>query len=147
MGILNTFLKGLEKTRKGIAEKIGSLVRGNIDERSLEELEEALLFADVGPRATEELLRALREQFKKADHKDPKSILRAKMLEILGEAIPLKIPSSGPAVFMIVGVNGVGKTTTIGKLSYRFHSQGRSVIIAASDTFSCLLYTSDAADE
>lgn len=135
MALFELIKKGLEKTRKGFIEKISSIFSGSLDEQSFEELEEALLLADVGPKATEEILRALREEAKRTDHKDITDLLRAKMLSILGGPVPLNLPSEPPAVILIVGVNGVGKTTTIGKLSYRFRSQGKQVIIAAADTF------------
>ncbi len=135
MGLLESIKKGLEKTRKGLQERLRSIFKEGFDQRSLEELEEALILADVGPKATQELLNAVREEFRKSDHKEIKTILRAKMLEILGEPSPLNLPSGSPAVLLITGVNGVGKTTTIGKLCHRFRTQGKSVIIAASDTF------------
>jgi len=135
MGLLDSLKKGLEKTRKGLQERLSSIFKGTFDQRSLEELEEALILADVGPKATQELLNAVKEEFRKSDYKDIKTILRTKMLEILGEPSPLNLLSYSPAVLLITGVNGVGKTTTIGKLCHRFRTQGKSVIIAASDTF------------
>ncbi len=135
MALFELFRKGLEKTRKGFIEKISSIFSGSIDEKTLEELEEALLLADVGPKSTEEILRILREEAKKTDRQDIKSLLRSKMLSILGEPVPLKLPPQPPAVLLMVGVNGAGKTTTIGKLSHRFRSQGKQVAIAAADTF------------
>lgn len=135
MALFELFRKGLEKTRKGFIEKISSIFSGSIDERTLEELEEALLLADVGPKATEELLQAIRDEFKKGDIKDLKTLLKAKMLSILGNPMTLDLPSARPTVLLMVGVNGTGKTTTIGKLSHRFRTQGKKVIIAASDTF------------
>jgi len=135
MGLLDSLKKGLEKTRKGLQERLSSIFKGTFDQRSLEELEEALILADVGPKATQELLNAVKEEFRKSDYKDIKTILRTKMLEILGEPSPLNLLSYSPAVLLITGVNGVGKTTTIGKLCHKFRTQGKSVIIAASDTF------------
>lgn len=135
MALFELFRKGLEKTRKGFIEKISSIFSGSIDERTLEELEEALLLADVGPKATEELIQAIRDEFKKGDIKDLKTLLKTKMLSILGNPLTLDLPSARPAVLLMVGVNGTGKTTTIGKLSHRFRTQGKKVIIAASDTF------------
>lgn len=135
MALLELFKKGLEKTRKGFIEKVSSIFSGSIDEKSLDELEEALLLADVGPKATEELLKAIKEEFKKNDTNDLKTILKTKMLAILGNPPALNIPSRPPAVLLMVGVNGAGKTTTIGKLSQRFRTQGKKVVIAASDTF------------
>jgi fused signal recognition particle receptor len=148
MGLLESIKKGLEKTRKGLQERLSDLFKGTINQKTLEELEEALILADVGPKATQELLSSIKEEFKKSDQRDIKTILREKMIEILGPPSPLNLPSrtvtyatngtsnnNSPAVLLITGVNGVGKTTTIGKLCYRFRSQGKSVIIAASDTF------------
>jgi len=148
MGLLDSIKKGLEKTRKGLQERLSDLFKGTINQKTLEELEEALILADVGPKATQELLSSIKEEFKKSDQRDIKTILREKMIEILGPPSPLNLPSrtvtyatngtsnnNSPAILLITGVNGVGKTTTIGKLCYRFRSQGKSVIIAASDTF------------
>lgn len=135
MALFERIKKGLEKTKKGLIERIGSIFSTPLNEQSLEELESALLLADVGPKATEKLIRELREEAKKADNKDIKALLKAKMLAILGEPAQLNIPQISPAVLLMVGVNGVGKTTTIGKLCHRFRSQGKRVIIAASDTF------------
>lgn len=135
MGIFESFKRGLEKTRRTFAERIGSLFTGSIDEKTLEELEEILILADVGPKATEELLFNLREEAKGSNTKDLKTLLKSKMLNLLGEPGSLQFPEKPPAVLMITGVNGVGKTTTIGKLCHRFRSQNKSVTIAASDTF------------
>ncbi len=135
MGLFEALKKGLEKTRKGFLERVGSLFTGGIDEKALEKLEEALILADVGPKATETIINAIREKSKETGIKDLKGLLKGELLNLLGPQEALNLPEKGPAVFMIVGVNGVGKTTTIGKLCHRFRSEGKSVIIAASDTF------------
>ncbi|MCX7794141.1 MAG: signal recognition particle-docking protein FtsY [Thermodesulfovibrionales bacterium] len=135
MALLDLFKKGLEKTKKGLIERMGSLFSVSMNESSFEQLEEALLLADVGPKATVELLGTLREEAKRSNHRDIRELLRESMLKLLGAPVHLNIPETPPAVILMVGVNGVGKTTTIGKLSHRFRLEGKKVIIAASDTF------------
>jgi fused signal recognition particle receptor len=129
---------GLAKTRKGFTEKVESLFTGRkIDEESLEELEEILITADVGMKAVEEIMVSLREKTKKGEVKDAdslKEVLKKEMLSILDHPHPL-VPGNRPFVILTIGVNGVGKTTTIGKLASRFQSQGLSVLLAAGDTF------------
>jgi fused signal recognition particle receptor len=130
---------GLAKTRKGFTEKVESLFTGRkIDEESLEELEEILITADVGMKAVEEIMVSLREKTKKGEVKDAtslKEVLKKEMLSILDHPYPLVAPVNRPFVILAIGVNGVGKTTTIGKLASRFQSQGLSVLLAAGDTF------------
>jgi fused signal recognition particle receptor len=130
---------GLAKTRKGFTEKVESLFTGRkIDEESLEELEEILITADVGMKAVEEIMVSLREKTKKGEVKDAtslKEVLKKEMISILDHPHPLVAPGNRPFVILAIGVNGVGKTTTIGKLASRFQSQGLSVLLAAGDTF------------
>lgn len=131
--------EGLTKTRKGFIEKVESLFTGRkIDEESLLELEEILITADVGMKAVEEIMVSLREKAKKGEVKDAtslKEVLKKEMVSILNHPHTLVAHGNRPFVILAVGVNGVGKTTTIGKLASRFHSQGLSVLIAAGDTF------------
>jgi fused signal recognition particle receptor len=130
---------GLAKTRKGFTEKVESLFTGRkIDEESLEELEEILITADVGMKAVEEIMVSLREKTKKGEVEDAtslKEVLKKEMVSILDHPHPLVAPVNRPFVILAIGVNGVGKTTTIGKLASRFQSQGLSVLLAAGDTF------------
>jgi fused signal recognition particle receptor len=131
--------EGLTKTRKGFIEKVESLFTGRkIDEESLLELEEILITADVGMKAVEEIMVSLREKAKKGEVKDAtslKEVLKKEMVSILNHPHTLVAHGNRPFVILAIGVNGVGKTTTIGKLASRFHSQGLSVLLAAGDTF------------
>jgi len=113
---------------------------GRIDEDVLEELEAELVLADVGVAATETIIDGLQKQLARRELKDVDALRRglAAMLEAILEpvALPLEVPPlDGPFVILVVGVNGAGKTTTIGKLARRFLDQGRSVMLAAGDTF------------
>ncbi len=135
MGIIDRLKKGLEKTKKGFTEKLNAIFHRGIDKDTLEEIEETLLLGDLGPRATEELIEALKRGVREEKDKPPIEIIKKEMLRILGSKEEIRFSHQPPTVIMVVGVNGVGKTTTIGKLSYRYKSMGRSVIISASDTF------------
>jgi fused signal recognition particle receptor len=131
--------EGLAKTKKGFIEKVETLFTGRkIDEETLEELEEILITADVGTKAAGEIMTSLREKTKSGEVKDADSLkeaLKKEMVLILGQPHPLVVQENQPFVILAVGVNGVGKTTTIGKLASRFRSQGLSVLLAAGDTF------------
>lgn len=142
---LNFFDKlkaGLDKTRKGMTEKIDSILKAyvNIDEELFDDLEEILVTADVGINTTMEIIDRLKNKVKEEKLTDPqrvKELLKNEIKEIMKESRPnnkLELEPS-PAVILVVGVNGVGKTTTIGKLSYNLKNQGKKVIIAAGDTF------------
>lgn len=141
MGFFNRLKEGLAKTRKGLVDKISELVTGykELDEEFYEELEEILIQADIGVQATMEMVENLREKAKEAKADTPekvKEILKEEMANILGSDSPkLNLPEPGPAVIMVVGVNGVGKTTTIGKLAYRLKQEGKRVLLVAGDTF------------
>ncbi len=131
--------EGLAKTKKGFIEKVETIFTGRkIDEEALEELEEILITADVGIRAAEEIMASLKEKVKKGEVNDADSLkeaLKKEMVLILGQPHPIVVQGNRPFVILAVGVNGVGKTTTIGKLANRFRSQGLSVLLAAGDTF------------
>lgn len=140
MGFFSKFKEGLSKTRGAFMEKVGAVfTRRKIDEDFFEELEEQLIMADVGVNTTmtlmEELRTAARERkIENAEELQP--ILQEKLMELMGEETsPLHLNSSGMSVIMVVGVNGVGKTTSIGKLAHRLKSEGKKVILAAGDTF------------
>ena len=139
MGFFDKLKESLAKTRKGLIGKIEDVFVGRkIDESTLEDLEEVLIISDVGARATEEIINALKEQVKKGETKDFDSVrelLKREMVTMLDNASPLVTQGSKPIVILTVGVNGVGKTTTIGKLASRFRTQGKSVLLAAADTF------------
>ena len=141
-GFFTRLKKRLAKTRKGFTEAISSLIAGKkqIDDELLEEIEMVLLSADVGVEATERIIRNLTEQVSRQTLKDPQALmeaLRAQLLEILEPVSqPLQIdPDKKPYVILMVGVNGVGKTTTIGKLAKKLQSEGKKVMLAAGDTF------------
>lgn len=150
MGLFDAFRldrlkEGLAKTRESLFGKVERLVtaRGTIDDDVLEELEETLLRSDVGAQTTETLVSAIRARVKKdryGDARELDALLRDEIarLAIDGEAAPdpFAAPLTGsPRVIMVVGVNGAGKTTTIGKLAAQHRKAGRSVVIAAADTF------------
>lgn len=132
---------GLSKTREILVKNIDNIILGEkvIDQRLFEELEEALITADVGPAFTYDLIERMKEQVKRKELNSPellKSILRDHMRDILGKnESPLLLPPHELFTIMVVGVNGTGKTTTIGKMAYGFKEKGRSVLLAAADTF------------
>jgi fused signal recognition particle receptor len=134
---------GLGRTRSGFTDGLGSLLLGKkeIDDELLEEIETRLLTADVGMSATTTIIDELSHRLKRKDLADPE-VLYQTLKEVLLEQLavcdkPLEIPANlnKPFVILMVGVNGVGKTTTIGKLAKRFQNEGRSVMLAAGDTF------------
>ncbi|WP_339260408.1 signal recognition particle-docking protein FtsY [Paenibacillus sp. FSL R5-0713] len=140
--VTKQFKDGLEKTRKGLVEKVSDLVirRKKIDEEFYEELEEILIGADVGVNTVMNLIEDLRAEVKKRKIEDAaelQPVLSEKLTDLLrGEQNnELKMNPDGITVILFVGVNGVGKTTTIGKLAHRFKQQGKKVIMAAGDTF------------
>ncbi|GAS80983.1 signal recognition particle-docking protein FtsY [Paenibacillus amylolyticus] len=140
--VTKQFKDGLEKTRKGLVEKVSDLVirRKKIDEEFYEELEEILIGADVGVNTVMNLIEDLRVEVKKRKIEDAaelQPLLSEKLTDLLrGEQNnELKMNPDGITVILFVGVNGVGKTTTIGKLAHRFKQQGKKVIMAAGDTF------------
>lgn len=140
--VTNIFKDGLAKTRTAIVEKVEELItrRKKIDEAFFEELEEILIGADVGVNTVMQLIDDLRAEVKARkieDASDLQPVLSEKLVEILkGVDDPeLHMAESGMTVILFVGVNGVGKTTTIGKLAHKFKSEGKSVLLAAGDTF------------
>ena len=131
---------GLARTRDTLNTPVGELFsRAKVDEQLLEDLEAALLMADCGVEATAALLDALRARVKKDRIEDP-AALRAVLKDALRTLLaplesPLVVDGARPFVIMIAGVNGAGKTTSIGKLTRHFHTAGRTVLLAAGDTF------------
>jgi len=133
----------LGKTRHGLLHRLDSIFLGKkeIDEELLEELEEVLITSDLGVATTQELLDAARMKVKRRELSDPqalKVVLRNQILGFLRQSeqpAELVMPKSGPFVIMVVGVNGVGKTTTIGKVANKFKQSGQSVLLIAADTF------------
>jgi len=141
MGFFGKLKESLSKTRKNFVEKIDSIVTGRkiIDEDLYEELEEALIQADVGIDASLELIDNLRAEVKKRRISNPEelyAILKELIQGILCvETAALDTADTQSVVIMVVGVNGVGKTTTIGKLAHYYKEGGKSVLLAAADTF------------
>lgn len=139
MGFLDRLKEGLTKTRKSFIEKVETVFIGRtIDDESIEEFEEILISSDVGVAASAEIIRFFREKARKGDIKgsgDVRDLLKEEMAALLGPKQPLLITGEKPFVILTVGVNGVGKTTTIGKLAGRFTAEGKSVLLAAGDTF------------
>jgi fused signal recognition particle receptor len=139
MGFFNKLKEKLVKTRESFIEKVETIFTGRkIDEATLEELEETLIISDVGTRASSEIMAVIREKAKKGEARDVgsvKSLLKSEMTALLGDPQPIMVNSGKPFIILAIGVNGVGKTTTIGKLASRFRSQGLSVLLAAGDTF------------
>jgi len=140
--VTKQFKDGLEKTRKGFVERVSNLMvrRRKIDEEFYEELEEILIGADVGVNTVMGLIDELRVEVKKRrlnDASELRPVLSEKLVELLrGEQDnSLNMSQDGPTVILFVGVNGVGKTTTIGKLAHKFKSEGKKVLLAAGDTF------------
>ncbi len=131
--------EGLSKTRDNFVQKVETIFTGRkIDEETLEELEEILIMSDVGTKAASEIISVIREKGRTGEAKDTESVkemLKGEMTAVLGEPQFLTISEIRPFVILAVGVNGVGKTTTIGKLASRLRSQGLSVLLAAGDTF------------
>jgi fused signal recognition particle receptor len=144
-GLLNRFKRAVASTRKSIVGRMENLVKGQrqIDAEVLEQLEEALIAADIGPRTTLDILeKARREVDRKAlaDFDGLKAFIEAELLAILKQSTNHKPDAGNPAegrpyVMLVVGVNGTGKTTTIGKLAYKFKQQGATVLLCGADTF------------
>lgn len=139
MGFFNKLKEGLAKTKNAFVGKIDNLFKSfrKVDEELFEELEELLISADIGVNTTEEILDELRELVKDKNIKESEEVKTElfKMLrELIGEHEPLKLDTK-PSVILVIGVNGVGKTTSIGKISKELKSEGKKVVVAAADTF------------
>ena len=139
LGVLHSLREGLAKTRKNFADKIGLLILGDkIDEAFLDELEEALIASDVGVETASFVLKDLKERFKRNELSSPAQVkerLKQILLEILSTRSSSFSLTASPSIVLVVGVNGTGKTTTIGKLAYRLQAEGKKVMLAAGDTF------------
>ncbi len=140
-GFLSKLKEGLDKTRKGITDKIDDLFNnyGEIDDELFDELEEILIMADVGIPTTHKLIERLRSELKVRkikDARDVKVVFKEVVEEMLREnnSVPFHV-GDVPTIVMVIGVNGVGKTTSIGKIAHLIKSEGKSVLIAAADTF------------
>lgn len=139
MGFFEKLKKGLFKTKDAIVGKIDTLFKKfvKVDEDLFDELEELLISADIGVNTTEEILDELRENVKENKIKQPEEV-KNELLSILrrmvGEHEPLKLDTK-PSVILVIGVNGVGKTTSIGKIAAELKREGKKVVVAAADTF------------
>lgn len=139
MGFFEKLKQGLAKTKTAIFGKIDSLFKSfrRVDEELFEELEELLIGADIGFALTEEILDKLRDMAKTDKIKEPEQIKERLFMilrDMLGEHEGLNL-STTPSVILVIGVNGVGKTTSIGKIAYELKKQGKKVVVAAADTF------------
>ena len=139
MAFLDKLKAGLSKTKGAIFGHIDEVLKAfvKVDEDLLDELEEILITSDVGVGATEEIIERLRDEIKSGRLKEKEQItqvLRSILEEMIGEGEELNL-STSPSVILVIGVNGAGKTTSIGKISNRLISRGKSVVVAAADTF------------
>lgn len=141
LSLFSKLKEGLDKTRKGITDKLDDLFNnyGEIDDELFDELEEILIVADVGMQTTMKLIDSLREELKLRKVKDAsevktvfKDVVEMMLKENNNEPFEIK---EVPTIIMVIGVNGVGKTTSIGKIAYHLKEEGKSVLIAAADTF------------
>ncbi len=139
MGLFQKLKDSLKKTKDSFLGKIDKMLGAftKIDEDLFEELEETLIMSDIGVNTSMRICEQLRERVKTQKIEDPtkiKGLLKEVISEMLGEDMPLDL-STSPSVILVIGVNGVGKTTTIGKLAYKLKNEGKKVLVAAADTF------------
>ena len=139
MAFLDKLKKGLAKTKNALFGQIDEVLKAfvKVDEDLLEELEELLIMSDVGVGATEEIMDRLRDDVKSGRLKEKDQVmdaLKAILTEMIGEGGELDL-STTPSVILVIGVNGAGKTTSIGKISNRLIAKGKKVVVAAADTF------------
>lgn len=140
MGFFDKLKNGLNKTKTSFDEKMNDIFSNfrKVDEELLEELEEALIMSDVGANTSSMIIENLRERIKKESIKDEEGVkkaLRKEIQEIFDETDHSLHLETKPAVILVVGVNGVGKTTSIGKIANRLKQDGKKVVVAAADTF------------
>ena len=140
-GFFDRLKAGLKRTTDGLVGRIDALVLGKkeIDADTLEELEEILITSDIGVKTTVELIRSLEQRLSRNELKDGGALRDALKEELLGRLLaqhkPLHVDTAAPFTILVIGVNGVGKTTTIGKLAAKFAAEGKKVLLAAGDTF------------
>ena len=140
MGFFDKLKQGMNKTKNSFNEKINNIFSNfrKVDEEFLDELEEILIMSDIGMETSIKIIGNLRERIKKEkieDEEEVKQALRDEMKNILDITdIGLKL-NTKPSVILVVGVNGVGKTTSIGKIANRLAKDGKKVVVAAADTF------------
>ena len=139
MAFLDKLKAGLKKTKDALFGKVHNVLSNfvRVDEDLLDELEELLIEADVGVGATEEIIEELRDRIKDGRIKEKDDVMRALqelLTDMIGEGGSLNL-STTPSVVLVIGVNGAGKTTSIGKISNRLRAEGKKVVVAAADTF------------
>lgn len=139
--LLDRLKAGLQKTRSGLVDRLDDVFSGKkeIDADLLDELEYTLITADIGVRTVQDILEHIRQRVDRTmagDAAEIRNLIREQLVEALRNSeIPIRVVATPPAVVMVVGVNGSGKTTTIGKLAHRFLGEGRKVLLCAADTF------------
>lgn len=134
--LVDKFKQGLQRTQELVLAPMGRLLGlRRLDEDQLTELEELLLQADLGVHAVDRLMERLRFELKRSDEIDPKAVLKDELLKILKHAPTQPLSPEGVQVMLLVGVNGVGKTTTLGKLAAHLKNRGEEVLVVAGDTF------------
>ena len=135
-GLLDKFKKGLKRTQELVLAPMGRLLGlRRLDEAQLEELEDLLLQADLGVGSVNRLMTRLRSELKHGTEINPKTILKDELLKVLRQHPARPFLAEGTQVVLLVGVNGVGKTTTLGKLAAHLKSRGEGVLVVAGDTF------------
>lgn len=139
MGLFSKIKAGLQKTRNSIAQNVNSIVNSftKIDEEFFEELEEILVMSDIGVATSTEICDRMRAKIKETGETDPsniKSAMKEIIADMLGEDEGLKLHTK-PSVILVIGVNGVGKTTSIGKIASQLKQNGKNVVLGAADTF------------
>ncbi len=139
MGLFSKIKNGLIKTKNSISSGITDVLNSftKIDDELFEELEEILIMSDIGIKTSTDICEQLRQKVKETGTKDPseiKTLMRDIIVSMLGEEEGLKLDTK-PSVVLVIGVNGVGKTTSIGKISLMLKSNGKSVVLGAADTF------------
>lgn len=139
MGFFDRLKQGLAKTKNSLFKQVDNLFKSfvKVDEDLLEELEEILIMADVGVNSTEAIIDTLRERIRDERISEPEDCRKALteiLVDMIGQSEPLKLDTT-PSVILVIGVNGVGKTTSIAKIANRLKSQGKHVVLAAADTF------------
>lgn len=139
MGFFDKLKSGLTKTKESVFGQVNNLFKSfvKVDEDLLEELEELLIMADVGVNSTQEIIDRLRDKIKEdriADADEAKAALRSILEDMIGDPCPLDLEKT-PAVILVIGVNGVGKTTSIAKIANNLKNENKKVMLAAADTF------------
>ncbi|MCI6737053.1 MAG: signal recognition particle-docking protein FtsY, partial [Intestinibacter sp.] len=140
VSLFDRLKQGLTKAKQGITDRVDEVLKSytKVDEELLEDLEEVLITADVGVNTTMEIMEKLEDAIRSKKITDPQDVreeLKSIVEEILSKDDTKLDVSHSPTIILMVGVNGVGKTTTIGKLAYRYKSEGKKVLLAAGDTF------------